>query len=628
MHNLYFRNAVAVLLFTLLHLLCFNTGIAQSSAINFDALKVKIDSIAIKHHVPGAQIIVFTNDSVLFKKNVGVKNLKTKEPVTDETMFRLGSITKSFVAVSALQLIEKGNLKLEDKLKDLAPEIQFENPWEETHPVRVVHLLEHTTGFDDWSLKEYAFSSDTITLEQGLMLYPESRTSRWRPGSFFAYCNSGPPIVARIIEKKTGQEYESWVRANIFDPLGMKSITFRNDGAALQHLVTNYSGPENQKEEKYWSILRRPAGSLNASALELMPFVQMLMNRGTYHDRKMLDSASVDRMERPITTLAAEAGSQEGYGLHNYTTSYKGYLFHGHDGGVNGGLAHYVYNTPLNIGFVILVNYGGEGFTKLNDAVMETIMNEVPSAVPESLSLSEEDKAKWTGYYRSAYPRASMTYFLEWLLGIVQVYERDGQLYNKGLLGGEETPLHHSKGNQFMNLNKEGYTNTFTFTENDEHETVLITGFSNTRKTSAAGAWIPLALGAVTLFFTLLGLLSGIIWIIRHFYLRSHGRKLSAFSARMSFWGYSISFAAMAMIIITGFEGFSLGNPGGASYGVFVSSILILIFALLAIYLYARDRQQVKSRADRLYLYACLGSALIITTYLGAWGLIGLRTWM
>jgi CubicO group peptidase (beta-lactamase class C family) len=617
-----------VFLFTLLHLLDYNTGKAQTATIHFDSLKSKIDSIAIKYHIPGAQVVVFNSDSVLFKQNVGVKNLKTKEPVTDETMFRLGSITKSFVAVSALQMIEKGSLKLEDQLKELAPEIQFENPWEETHPVRVVHLLEHTTGFDDWSLKEYAYSSDTITLEQGLMLYPESRKSRWRPGSFFAYCNSGPPITARIIEKKTGQEYESWVRANLFDPLGMKAITFRNDGQALQHLVTNYSGAENPKEEKYWSILRRPAGSLNASALELMPFVQMLMKRGIYRGVKVLDSVSVDRMEKPVTSLAAEAGSLEGYGLHNYTTSYKGYLFHGHDGGVNGGLAHYVYNSPLNIGFVVLVNYDGQGFTKLNDAVMETIMKEVPSAVPASVALSDEEKAKWTGYYRSAYPRASMTYFLEWLLGIVQVYERDGQLYTKGLLDGEETPLHHSKGNQFIHMHKEGYTNSYTFTENDEHETVMVTYFNNTRKTSAAGAWIPMVLGVLTLFFTLVGLLAGIVWIIRNFYLSSRGRKLSAFPARMSFWGYSISFVSMALIIITSFEGFSLGNPGGASYAVFVTSILIPIFSLLAIFFFVRDRQLISSRADKIFLYLCLGSAVIITTYLGVWGLIGLRTWM
>jgi hypothetical protein len=96
----------------------------------------------------------------------------------------------------------------------------------------------------------------------------------------------------------------------------------------------------------------------------------------------------------------------------------------------------------------------------------------------------------------------------------------------------------------------------------------------------------------------------------------------------MSFWGYSISFVVMVILIITNFESFSLGNPGGASYAVFVSSVLILIFSLLSIYFFVRDRQMVSLRADKIFLYLCIGSAAIITTYLGVWGMIGLRTWM
>jgi len=601
---------------------------AQVPDVNYDSLRAKIDSIAIKFHIPGAQVLIFTNDSILYKQNVGVKNLQTKEPVIDETMFRLGSITKSFVAVSALQLIESGTLKLEDKLKDMAPEIEFNNPWEETHPVRIVHLMEHTTGFDDWSLKEYAFNSDTISLEQGLMLYPESRKSRWRPGSFFAYCNSGPPVVARIIEKKTGQEYESWVRTTLFEPLGLKAITFRNDGMALKNLVTNYSGGESPKEEKYWSILRRPAGSLNASALELMPFVQMLMNRGIYKGVKIIDSASVNRMEIPLTTLAAVAGSNEGYGLHNYTTSYKGHLFHGHDGGVNGGLAHYVYNVPLNIGFIVLVNYADEGFNKLNDAVMEVIMKEVPSAVPSAKEITEQDKTKWIGYYRSAYPRSQMFYFLERLLSIIQVYEKNGQLFHKGLLEDEEVPLHRITNNQFISLNKNGYTNVFTFTENDEHETVLITGFSNTLRTSTASAWSPILIGAIALLFTLLGLLVGFIWVIRYFYLRSRSIVMSAFLARISFWGYCMSFSVMTIVITTNISGFTLGEPGTSAYLVFATSILIAICTTMAAYFLIRDHHRIPSRVDRVFLYACIASAVCITTYLGVWGLVGIRLWL
>jgi CubicO group peptidase (beta-lactamase class C family) len=600
---------------------------AQIPSFNIDSLKAKIDSIAKKHHVPGAQVLVFTRDSILYKQNVGVKNLTTKEPVTDETMFRLGSITKSFVAVTALQLIEKGELHLNDKLKDLAPEIQFENQWEQAHPVRLVNLLEHTTGWDDWSLKEYAYNSDTISLEQGVNLYPETRKSRWRPGAFFAYCNSGPPVVARIIEKKTNQEYESWVRTKIFEPLGLKAITFRKDGSANQHLVTNYSGEENPKEEIYWNVLRRPAGSLNAPALELMPFVQMLMNRGTYRGNKLLDSTSVYRMEIPVSSLSAQAGSNEGYGLHNYTTSFKGHLFHGHDGGVNGGLAHYVYNAGLNVGYIVLVNYDRSGFTKLNDAVMQAIMKDVPSAIPAPASLSKEEESKFIGYYRASYPRAQMTYFLEWPTSVSRISEKEGKLFIQSLLGGDVNELKYTGNGQFLELSKEGYTTKLTITENDEKEQVLIAGFGNMRKTTALAAWLPILIGGLALFITIFGLLMGLIWLIRYFYLKRKNRLLSALPARLSFWGYCLSFVAMFVLVIVNSDDFSLGHPGVGAYAVFVTSLWIAVFAISSLYYFVRDRKRIPSKIDRAFLFLCVASACCLMAYLAVWGIIGIRTW-
>lgn len=598
---------------------------AQRYPVQFDSLNIKIDSIAKKNHLVGAQILVFTRDSVLFKRNVGVKNLQSKQPVTDQTMFRLGSITKSVVAVSALQLIEQGKLSLKDKLKEFAPEIKYENQWEETDPVRIVHLLEHTTGWDDWALKEYAFSSDSITLQQGIDMYPESRKSRWRPGAFFAYCNSGPPVVARIIEKKTGEEFESLVRKRIFEPLGMTSITFRLDGDALQHLVTNYSGETNPKEEPYWAILRRPAGSLNSSALDFMPFVQMLMHCGNLRGQKIIDSTSVDRMELPQSALSAKAGSREGYGLHNYTTSYKGHLFHGHDGGVNGGLAHYVYSSDLNIGFIVLVNYDGSGFGKLNNAVMKTIMEAVPSALPEKATLMEQHK-ELAGYYRAAYPRAQMTYFVEWPLNVVKVFEQDGKLMGQPLLGGNLDELRPLSDNQFAQLDKEGYTNSVTAVKNGD-EQLLILPFGNMSKTSALAAWLPIVVGGIALLFTLLGLVVGLIWLLRAWYLRSHGRVMSAFATRLNFWGYSISFVVMALLIISNFSGFGLGKAQLSSYLVFVTSLSVALFTMLAIFFWMRDKKKIPSRVDRALVFLCVASALIITIYFAIFGLVGIRTW-
>ncbi len=405
----------------------------------------------------------------------------------------------------------------------------------------------------------------------------------------------------------------------------MTSITFRLDGDALQHLVTNYAGEENPTEEPYWAILRRPAGSLNSSALDFMPFVQMLMYRGSLRGQKIIDSTSVDRMELPQSALSAKAGSREGYALHNYTTSYKGHLFHGHDGGVNGGLAHYVYSSELNIGFIVLVNYDGSGFGKLNNAVMKTIMEAVPGKLPEKATLTEQHK-ELAGYYRSAYPRAQMTYFLEWPFNVVKVFEQDGKLMGQPLLGGDLDELRPLSGNQFAQIDKEGYTNAITAVKNGD-EQLLILPFGNMSKTSALAAWLPIILASIALLFTLLGVLVGLIWLLRAWYLRSHGRVMSAFATRLNFWGYSVSFVVMSVLIIINFSGFGLGKPQLSSYLIFVASLTMAIFAVLAVYFWMRDKAKIPSRFDRVLLFVCVASAMCITLYFAIFGLVGIRTW-
>lgn len=599
------------------------------SAVQFDTLTRRISSIIQKEKTPGVQVLVFTKDSLLYKHNAGVMNLKAKSPVTDESMFRLGSITKSFVAVSALMLIEKKQLALSDELKKLAPDIQFTNAWESTDPVRIVHLMEHTTGFDDLSLKDYAVNEPTLTLEQGLAMASASRHSRWRPGTFMAYCNSGPPIVARIIEKKTGQEFESFVRQHIFNPLGQKTITFRQDGAAISHLVTNYSGGNTPKEEKYWHIVERPAGSLNAPALELMPFVQMLMNRGTYKGNQLIQATSIDRMETPTSTLAARAGLKEGYGLHNYTTSFKGYVFHGHDGGVNGGLAKYLYNSELNLGMVVLVNSDGAGFGKINDAVLDVIMKNVPQRLPATYRLSDTEKENLLGFYRVSNNRNEVSYGMEWLPGVFQVFETDGKLLMKNLLDSETMTVRPVSATQFIRQNKKGYTPAWILTQNDEGQKVLVGNFANTTKTSALGAWFPIILGGLALLMAVVGLIAGLIWLIRYVLSKRTGRTISAMPVRMPLWGYTLSLLtfAVTLAIWISTDPFALGNMAFASLTVFAASAMTAFFAIWAFINLIRYQRQIPNRTDRAFLWIAVCSALLTVGYLAAWGLIGLRLW-
>src|SRR5690606_27121855 len=169
---------------------------------------------------------------------------------------------------------------LDDKLRDLAPDIQFENPWEDTHPIRLVHLLEHTTGWDDMSLAEYAYPApDSMSLKAGLDYRPTSRKSRWVPGTRMAYCNTGPAVAAYIVEKITGKKFEDYVQELVFDPLQMDSSSFYLSKAYEERGATLYV---NSKAKDYWHILTRPAGSVNSSATDMANFLHMLIQRGEF----------------------------------------------------------------------------------------------------------------------------------------------------------------------------------------------------------------------------------------------------------------------------------------------------------------------------------------------------------
>src|SRR5207244_2074959 len=107
-----------------------------------------------KEHVPGAGVALVANGEVLWCGGIGEADMAAKRAASCDTEFRVGSISKTFVALALLKLQEEGKINLYARLRDIAPEVQFKNRWEATHPVRVVNLLEHTAGFDDMEPSE------------------------------------------------------------------------------------------------------------------------------------------------------------------------------------------------------------------------------------------------------------------------------------------------------------------------------------------------------------------------------------------------------------------------------------------------------------------------------------------
>ena len=115
-------------------------------------LEARIQKVLDSTHTPGVGLAIVRHDSIIYAGGIGLARVSPKTQATAATLFRIGSTSKSFVALTALALQEEGKLSLQDPLKQRMPNFYFANKWESTDPVRIVNLLEHTSGFDDNSL--------------------------------------------------------------------------------------------------------------------------------------------------------------------------------------------------------------------------------------------------------------------------------------------------------------------------------------------------------------------------------------------------------------------------------------------------------------------------------------------
>src|SRR5262245_12256787 len=241
-----------------------NAGAADPPAPrSIPELKAAIETVLHETRTPGAGVAVVSRDQVEWVAGICKADVAANKPADADTLFRIGSVSKAFAALAALQLQEKEKLRLTDTVKQWAPDVAFENAWESTDPVRLVHLMEHTTGFDDIHLREWAHNDPTpIALKDALAYGAASRVSRWRPGSRMAYCNSGAAVLAAVIEKVSGQRFEDYVQKQFFDPLHMESASYFLT-PEVQRRLTKLYRPDGITPYPYWHFCYRNSGSLN-----------------------------------------------------------------------------------------------------------------------------------------------------------------------------------------------------------------------------------------------------------------------------------------------------------------------------------------------------------------------------
>lgn len=402
---------------------------ADAPPRDLDELRARIARVLLREHVPGAGIALVEGDGIVWAGGVGVADRATGRPVTADTLFRVGSITKSFVALALVRLAEQGRIDLRAPVAALAPELAIGNRWAAEQPITVAHVLEHTAGFDDMHPNEWSgpLAIEAMPLAQVLARNPASRVARWRPGSRYSYANPGYTVAAYLIEKVTGRPYEDVIARELFEPMGMTGAALRWSPAVDARLARGYG--QGDAPVPYVAIYHRPAGNLMASPRDLAALVQLALARGRIGRRTVISPAGMARIERSETAWL-DAGDAS-YGLGNGGDVSERVPLRGHGGGIDGYLSWYGYSPDQGVGFVVLVNStrSPRAMVAIRHLLIEYLLAGTPVPPPPRAVVPEDELRRWVGTYHAAAPRHQLLAAVERAAPGLELFVERGRLF-------------------------------------------------------------------------------------------------------------------------------------------------------------------------------------------------------
>ena len=405
---------------------------------SLDEFRVTAARVLEETGVPGAGVALVRQGAVEWAGGVGFADRERTAPVTADTTFRVGSISKTFIAMALVQLSEDGLIDLDAPVHEVAPEIAIDNAWHETHPVRVIHLLQHTAGFDDMHFNEMYVppGEPERSLADVLRVNPNSRRIRWPPGTRMAYSNPGYGVAGFILETTAGMPYEDYIAQEIFQPLAMTNSSFRS--GVTGPLARGYAGPSGPAVD-YREIYLRPAGNMQSSAHDMARFVQMLLGWGELGEAFVIDPEYLGNMEQPRTTLAAEAGLRNGYGSGIFTRLDLPYKLLGHDGGIDGFISSYAYSPSRDVGYVVLLNSSGAGagqaLRRLAGLAITYLKRDVEPPQKTETTIDSAVLDRYVGYYHDANPRNQVAWPIQSLFAGREIVRDGATLYAQPLVG-------------------------------------------------------------------------------------------------------------------------------------------------------------------------------------------------
>lgn len=425
-------------------------SISYSPKPEIDQLLKKIDTVLKKEHMPSLMISIVKKDSILFSGGLGFADLDRKIPADSKTQYHLASITKFFVAMSIQRLVADGKLDLNDRLKEIAPELPYSNRWESTDPVRIVHLLEHTAGFEDIQLNKMvnttgkSFSGITAVKEVG-----NSLNCRWKPGKMMSYSNPGYNVLGYIIEKVSGVPWNQYINQTLLRPLAMDHTLFDLDGQGRESYAKGYDFRNGifTLFPFYRPGSNGASSAIVSNASDMAKFLRYLLNTNKYENDGLLQEKDICEMERVHSTLAGQYGLQTGYALGNdFFPNNKKITFRGHNGKGEGFSSWIFFNREAGLAYAISTNCNAH-LWPVSQIIEDYLTKNIEPPTLESVMIDRSEIEPMLGYYQFMNPKNERWEFFKRIFGGINLLSIDKDKLVVEKANGEiDSLIHMGKG--------------------------------------------------------------------------------------------------------------------------------------------------------------------------------------
>ncbi len=351
--------------------------------------------------VPGLAISIVKDDSLIFARGFGVREIGKAAKVDEHTIFAVASNTKAFTATLLAMLVDEGKISWNDRVIDYMRDFQMYDPYV-TREINIKDLLTHRSGLPTFG-GDHLWIGSTRSREDIIarIRYLEP-TEPFR--TKFQYQNLMFLVAGELMPKITEQSWDDAIKERIFKPLGMvESMTTIQELDDSQNVAAPHEmvGGKVVRVEYDYTDNTAPAGAIKSNVVDMAHWMRLNLNCGLFKGKRILSSRVMKEMHNIQLPLPISSFSEEklgtrfaGYGLGWSIYDYKGRKIVSHGGGLSGMISYQVLVPEENLGVIVLTNFAPNSLPRiLIYRILDTFLGE-PEQDWNVIYLENRDKAK------------------------------------------------------------------------------------------------------------------------------------------------------------------------------------------------------------------------------------------